>query len=522
MHRESQRQSHEELLAGYHQREQLLLGEVAAKQQRIGELEYQVQKLQRLLYGAKRERFEKTTIEVADGQMVLPFLTDHHLVREAVSEAIVEAAEEVAMQTITYERKRPQKKHPGRLALPAHLPVVEIIHEPTEDVSAMQCIGEEVTEELGYAPASLFIRRHIRRKYITAEDAEGNQRVAIAALPERPLPKCEASVELLTQMIIDKHVYHLPIYRQLKRLAQLGVVIPASTADNWQRLLGLLLRPLYAGLRAVCTTSGYLQADETTLKVQDRTKKGTTHAGVMWVYHAVLQRVVVFDYQRGHGKANCADFLADVHGYLQTDGTQVYSQHKARSGLIGLACWAHVRRKFHEALSDDPEHAQIALGLIQRLYALEAEARAGNLTPEQRKELRLEKSLPLLNLIGAWLAREVEYALPRSPIGKAIRYTITLWDELQHYLLDGYLEIDNNLIENHIRPLALGRKNYLFAGSQDAAVPIAMYRSFFGTCTLNDIDPQAWLLYVLKHIASTPPEDYPKLLPQNIDPALLS
>ncbi len=559
--------SHEELLAGYHQRDQLLrsyhelaeqvaereaavavvvarnrdledyLGQqdqhlaekdqhlaaqdetIAEKQQRISELQWQVEKLQRLLYGSKRERFERANVGLIDGQLVLPFLTDPSLVK--AKEAVVEAVK-AEMQRVTNERKRAKKKHPGRLPLPAHLPVVEIIHEPTEDVSGMRCIGEEITDELDYTPAKLFIRRHIRRKYISDEDDQGKQYMVIAPLPEHPLPKCEASVELLTQIIIDKHVYHLPIYRQLQRFATLGVQIPSSTIDNWQRLLAVQLRPLYAALAAVCKTAGYLQADETTLKVQDRAKKGTTHLGVMWVYHAVRQRVVIFDYQRGHGKANCKDFLADAHGYLQTDGTLIYSEHKARADLIALACWAHARRKFHEALSDDPQRAEIALALIQQLYAVEAKARDGKLAPTARKELRLEQSLPVLNLFGQWLAGEVGDTLPKSPIGKAIRYAITLWDELQNYLYNGILEIDNNLVENLIRPLALGRKNYLFAGSHDAALPIAMYRSFFGTCTLNNIDPQAWLLYVLNHITSTPPEEYHTLLPQEIDPALLA
>ncbi|MEO8272031.1 MAG: transposase, partial [Aureliella sp.] len=168
----------------------------------------------------------------------------------------------------------------------------------------------------------------------------------------------------------------------------------------------------------------------------------------------------------------------------------------------------------------DSRHREAARGVYS--LAGDAEARDGKLAPTARKELHLEQSLPVLNLFGQWLAGEVNDTLPKSPIGKAIGKAITLWDELQNYLYNGILEIDNNLVENLIRPLPIGRKNYLFAGSHDAAVPIAMYRSFFGTCTLNNIDPQAWLLYVPNHITSTPPEEYHTLLPQEIDPALLA
>lgn len=515
--------SQDELLALYHQREQLLehLAEkeqyIAEKEQRISRLEDQVAKLQRMLFGSKRERFtvpeNQALLPFVDGQMLLPFLSDTSLVKDAV---------EAEIETITYQRKRAEKKHPGRLPLPDHLPVVEVIHEPDGDVSGMRKIGEEISDELGYEAAKLYIRRHIRPKYITEEDDQGKQRVVIAALPEHPIPKCEASVELLAQLIIDKHIYHLPIYRQLQRFEALGVSLAASTVDNWQRLSGLLLRPLYAALTVVIDTASYLQADETTIKVQDRSKKGKTHTGVMWVYHAPLLRTVIFDYQRGHGRVNCQAILSESRRYLQTDGNPVYAVHKARADLIALGCWAHVRRKFDEALGNDPERAGIALALIRKLYAVEREADDRTLTPEERKELRLEKSLPIVNIIGAWLSQEVAETTPRSRIGIAMRYAIKFWDELQNYLLDGSLHIDNNLIENAIRPLALGRKNYLFAGSHDGAVNIAMYRSFFGTCKLNGIDPQRWLLYVLKHIRCTPAEDYHKLFPQNIDPALLA
>lgn len=480
---------------------------IAEKDQRIAELHHQVEKLQRMLFGAKRERFV-----VPDGQLLMPFATDPDLVTKAV---------ERELQSITYQRQRAQKKHPGRLPLPEHLPIVTIVHEPDEDVSAMTKIGEEVTDELGIEPAKFFIRRHIRPKYISAEDTNVAQHTVIARLQPRVIDKCIASDELLATIIVDKHIAHLPIYRQVQRFSALGVNIPASTVDNWQRLLGFALRPLYAALAVYVSDARYLQVDESGIAVQDRTKKGTTHRGMMWVYHALLAKVVYFDYQRGRGAINCEAILAPFSGYLQTDGYAAYRLHKARSNVIGLACWAHVRRKFFEAQANDPERSATALALIRKLYDVEHLAREQHLTSTERKQLRLEHALPLINTIGAWLVAHLDQTTPKSPIGMAIGYAISLWDELQTYLLDGSLEIDNNLVENAIRPLALGRKNYLFAGSHDAAINIAMYRSFFATCRLSAIDPYAWLLHVLQMLPITPPEEYYTLLPHNIDPILL-
>ncbi len=481
--------------------------QIADKDQCIALKNLQIEKLQPMLFGSKRERFI-----VPDGQLIMPFVIDT---------AAVAAAVEQELQTITYTRRPAAVKHPGRLPLPEHLPVVEIMHEPAEDVSAMTKIGQEVTDELGFEPGRFFIRRHIRPKYVSAEDEQLNQRVVIAPMPKRAIDKCIASDELLATIIVDKHVYHLPVYRQLQCFATLGVSIPASTADNWQRLLAVTLLPLYAVLGTYVRGVSYLQVDESGIAVQDRAKKGTTHRGMMWVYHAPLEKVIYFDYQRGRGAINCKTMLDSFKGYLQTDGYPAYRLHKARADVIAMACWAHVRRKFREAESNDPRRSAIALALIRKLYAVEREARDGKLDAAARKQLRLEKSLPVITIIGQWLVAERDATLPRSPIGMAIGYTIALWDELQNYLLDGSLAIDNNLVENAIRPLALGRKNYLFAGSHSAAVNIAMYRSFFATCRLAGINAYAWMLYVIGKIAITPAEEYHTLLPQNIDPELL-
>jgi len=477
---------------------------------RIFDLEFQITQLERLVYGAKRERFIS---DVHASQLFLGFTADEDAVERAV------AAE---VEKISYERSKPKKKHEGRMELPAHLPVVETVIEPSEDVSEMTCIGREVTDELELTPAVMIINRTVRPKYAARQSEDGSVRIAIAPMPGRVIDKCIAGVDLLTTITIDKHVYHLPIDRQLKRFSMMGIDIPSSTAESWQKLQAELLRPLHAALRSVMLQTAYLQVDETGIAVQDRTKQGTTHKGFLWGYHAPLLKAVFFEYQKGRGQIHCRQMLEDYSGYLQTDDYAAYHKHKARADVIGVACWAHARRNFEKSLDSDPGRASLAMKLIQKLYAVEQEARDGNLTPDERKELRLEKSLPLLNTISAWLVQELQQTTPRSPIGKAILYAVRLWDELLAYLYNGHLEIDNNLMENAIRSIAIGRKNWLFAGSHQGAENIAMYRSFFGTCQLNGINPYHWLRYVLTHINSTAPAKYHTLLPHNIDPTLLA
>lgn len=475
------------------------------KSARIFDLEFQVKELQRLIYGSKRERFVS---EMPASQLSLGLEADESEVAQAV---------EAEIEKITYERQKPAKPHPGRMELPSHLPVVETIIEPAEDVSQMRCIGHDITDELELQPASMFIKRTRRPKYAAAEAADGSVRIIVAPMHKRPIDKCMAGVELLTTIVTDKHVHHLPIDRQLKRYSMLGVDIPPTTVESWQNLTAELLRPLYAALRSVVKQSKYVQVDETGLAVQDRTKQGTTHKGFLWGYHAPTTKLVYFEYQKGRGKAHCRTMLDDFTGFLQTDDYAAYHDHKARDGVVGLACWAHARRTFDKALDSDRQRASVALKLIQNLYAVERNAREQGLSYDQRKELRLTESLPTLNALSAWLVKELQATLPRSPIGKAIRYCLRLWDELMAYLYNGHLEIDNNLMENAIRPVAIGRKNWLFAGSHAAAENIAMYRSFFATCHANGVNPYHWLRAVLERINYTEPVKYHTLLPHLID-----
>ena len=466
--------------------------------------------LQRLIFGSKRERFISSCLP---GQMVFEFEPKTIEVEQAV-------AEERESIRISYERKKSKKAHPGRLALPDHLPVVETILEPVEDTTGMVCIGTEVTEELDYTPAKLCINRTIRPKYITKENEKGSQRQVIAEL-HRPIHKCIASAALLAMIYTDKFIFHLPYYRILQRLGQMGVSIPTSTFESWVKLGAEHIKPLYAVHRLYVFSEIYQQIDESPIKVQDKDKPGTTHQGYMWVRFAPLSKSVLFQYYKGRSAHGPLQDLSTFKGYIQTDGYSGYTHLAQTQGITHLSCWAHARRYFDKALANDQQRASTVLKLIQLLYAIEALAREDSLTHEQRHALRLEKSLPVINEIGQYIYNERSKVLPKSPIGVAFEYCANRWISLQNYLKDGILEIDSNLIENAIRPLAIGRKNYLFAGNHDAAENIAMFYSFFGTCKKNDIDPQKWLAYAINNINDTKASKLKDLLPQFIDKNLL-
>ena len=471
---------------------------------------FQNDQLRRMIFGSKRERFESVS---DSNQLALEF---EPKVAE-IEEAVKIEREQIR---VAYLRQKVKKEHHGRMALPAHLPVVETVIEPSEDTTDMVCIGREITEELDYTPATLHINRIIRPKYITKEDECGNQKQVIAEL-NRPIAKCIASAALLTMIFINKYIYHLPLYRTLAQIRQMGVSLPGSTMESWVKLGAQLLRPLYAVHRLYVFGEIYQMIDESPLKVQDKDKPGACHQGYMWVRYAPLSKSVLFEYYKSRSTKGTIDDLSTFKGYIQTDGYPGYTFLASLQGITHLSCWAHARRYFDKALENDNQRASHVMKLIQLLYAIESLARESEMSHEQRHALRLDKSLPIINEIGQYIQQERDKVTPKSPIGLAFQYCANRWISLQNYLTNGMLEIDSNLIENSIRPLALGRKNYLFAGSHDAAKDIAMFYSFFATCTKNDIDPQKWLTYVIKNINDTKTSQLKDLLPQFIDKNLL-
>lgn len=459
-------------------------------------LKHQVELLKRLQFGQKRERFEGDP-----AQGVLPFETP---VEEEAKQ------EEQIKEQITYTRKK-QSAHKGRAALPAHLPVEEIEIYPEGDLTDMVCIGKEVTEELECQPARFFIRRYIRYKY-AAKNGEG---VKTGELPERVIDKGIPGAGLLSMILTDKYMDHLPLYRQKQRFARENIPIASSTLEGWVKQGLERLEPLYRQLKFDIKAKGYLQVDETTIKVLESDKKGAAHLGWYWVYHSPLDALVLMDYQPTRGAVATTEMLANFRGYLQSDGYGVYDKIGQRPEVTPVACWAHARREFERALENDKARATKALSLIQQLYAVERKAKEEKLNAVHIKQLRLDGSLPVINELGKWIFAEVKNTLPKSQIGKAMRYAMERWDKLSEYLQDGSLHIDNNAIENAIRPIALGRKNYLFAGSHDAATRAGMIYSFFAICKKHEVNPYQWLKYALQNIMTINHKNIRDLYPQN-------
>jgi transposase len=394
------------------------------------------------------------------------------------------------------------------MKLPDHLERKEILVDVNRKEGCRE-IGQEITEELEYEPGRLFVNRYIRPKYVSAD----NTTILIAPLPERPLPKAIAGPGLLAQIVIDKYVDHLPLHRQQQRFAREKIIIPYSTITDWVSNTCQLITPLYKALQKQVLASDYLHADETPIKVLDKDKKGETHRGYFWVYHNSLQDMVFFDYQPGRGREGPSELLKDFRGHLQTDGYAAYNIFNTQKEVTLLHCMAHARRKFIESRLNDEARSDHALGQIQLLYGIERKATDEQLSESAVLALRQQEAMPILESLGRWMKQTYLEVLPKSAIGKALAYSIERWPQLMIYATDGKLNIDNNPVERCIRPVAVGRKNYLFAGSHEAAQRSAMLYSLLGTCKLHSINPFTWLKNVLEVLPAHPINKIQELLP---------
>lgn len=425
----------------------------------------------------------------------------------------VETVEQPERETeqITYTRNKSDNKKGSaiRLALPAHLYREEHVIEPREDITGARKIGEVVTEILEYTPGKFYVQKYVRPKYVLPT----GERIVIGELPSLPIPRGNAGSGLLAHLLISKFVDHLPFYRQVQQFKRQDIDIAESTISGWFSSSCRLLEPLYDRLVTRVRQSSYLMADETPIPVLTRDKPGSTHKGYHWVYYAPLEKLVSFDYRKGRGREGPEEFLEKFRGMLQTDGYNAYDIYEKKEGITLYGCMAHARRKFENAKNNDPIRAEYVLERMRKLYMVEREARESNLTYDQRKELRIERSIPLLQELEKWMKEQLPEVLPRSSIGQAIAYTLGLWNRLTRYTQNGQVEIDNNLIENSIRPMALGRKNYLFAGSHEAAQQAAMIYSFLGTCKINNIEPYSWLKETLSRIPDHSIQKLDDLLP---------
>lgn len=473
---------------------QKLREENQQQQSQIQKLQDQIDNLLRTVFGKKSERFVPNIPE----QIQLPL-------------DIAPIAEpEVKTETITYNRKKStgKTKHKGRLPIPDHIVRKDKHVQPLEDITGLVKIGEEITEQLDYEPGKLFVNRYIRPKY--AKPNGGG--ILIAPLPNFIIQRGMAGAGLLAWIVVQKFVDHLPLYRQIEQFKRFGMPVPSSTMSDWVAMSIKELTPLYEVLKKKIISSNYLQADETPIKVLDNTKKGETHRGFYWVYRDPQSGLVLFDYRKGRGREGPTEILRNFEGYLQSDGYNAYeSFNKGKVTLIH--CMAHARRYFEHALDNDRKRAEHVLAEMQKLYAIERVARELNFSAVERYDARQADAVPVLNQLHQWMKKNILEVTPQSAIGKAISYSLTRWEKLMIYASDGRLEIDNNLVENSIRPIAIGRKNYLFAGSHDAAERAAMIYSLLGTCKLKGVEPFEWLKNVFEVLPDWKANRIEELLP---------
>lgn len=447
-------------------------------------LKQELATLKRLIFATKSERYKSN-------------LGTHQLdlfVGDGSGEEVLVKEEK---ETITYQRMK--KTHPGRNKLPEHLPVEEVIIEPDQDVTGLKKIGEEVSETLKYTKASLVKVRTIRPKYEKPEQ-EG---VYIAPMPARALHKCIAEPSLLAHIMVSKFVDHLPFYRQIKRFKRdYDWVLSSSTINDWFIACCTLLEPIYQEMVKRIQKSHYIQVDESPIKVLESEKAKQCHQGYQWVYHSPVDQLIVFHYRKGRGMQGPKEFLKDYQGYLQSDGYGVYDKIGQAKDIQLVGCLAHARRYFHQAIDNDSSRSKYALDLFQTIYGIEGKWKNEEISQEDRKEqIRTH-----LHELKDWCDQQAYEILPKSSIGKAVRYYLNQYPKLKNVAETKEIQIDNNLIENKIRPLALGRKNYLFAGRHKSAQRIAMMYSFFATCKAKKLDPSEWLENTLMLMADL---DYP-------------
>jgi transposase len=499
-------------LATAHQQIRELTATLRQQNLLIARLQHQLEQLLRQRYGRKSERLDP------DG--LLP------LAREIPGEAAPPPQDPDAKATPAPASTPAKPNGHGRKPLPASLPRRRIVHEvPPEQRPCPDCgrqrreIGEEIREQLEYVPASLVVLQHVRPKYAcTACSAH----VVIAERLPEPIEKGLPGAGLLAHVVVSKYADHLPLYRQEGILRRHGVELARSTLCDWMAAAAGLLAPIVRAMLDRVLRSKVVQTDDTPVKVQDHDGAGLK-TGRLWNYRGDHEnRFTVYDYTPDRSRAGPERVLKGFQGYLQADAYSVYDRLFADGSIVEVGCWMHARRKFYEARTSDPERSHRVLAWVGRLYEIEEEAKEARRThPEwddatwhaHRFELRRQRSWPILESVHAWLGAEQPKVLPKSPIGEAIGYALNHWGALIRPLEAGFLEIDNGASERALKPVAIGRKNWLFAGSDNGGRTAAVLMSLCTTCKNLGIDPQAYLRDVLDRISTHPARRIEELLP---------
>lgn len=395
---------------------------------------------------------------------------------------------------------------------------VKVIHVKRDDVPpGTRIIGQKTTKLLVYHKAWTEVHEIVRDIYISDLDNNFKQKSLTPKVAARPF-KCKADISVIVQLLMDKYLYHSPLSRQLSKFEQAGVRLPYSTVNDWSGYGCRALKPLYELLIREAIKGGILHCDETGMLVIDKSKPlgKKSHRGQMWVMVNPLQRFVCFKYAKGRGHKDIEQILQGFTGFLHTDGYTTYNKFGNQKGVMHGKCLVHARRYFRNARLTHPGTAFLVLRrFINPLYAIERRCRADGLDFDQITEMRQRFSVPILQAFHKWLLKHKPKAKASNPMQKAIEYILKIWDGIMLYTTDGMLSPDNNIAEQQIRALALGRNNWMFAGSHDAAPNAAIMYSFFGTCKMQGIDPGKWLTDVLKRIATQPADKLADLLPQN-------
>ena len=480
-------------------------------QSRIKELTAQIAWLNRQLFGRKSEKLPIIDPNYPD--LFAGMLPDN---AQQIADAHDEAVEKIVK---TKEERRQEKKN--RIMM-EDLPVLEqvILTPDNLDTDLYKKIGQEVTRIVEHKPGQLYIKEIIREKWglkdNTATAPKGMSGVLIAPMPLLPIYKGIAGASLLAEILLQKYEYHMPYYRQIKQYSHLGMKgLTESTVDGWFKQTMELLKPLYEVLKAEVMKADYIQADETTTPVMNK----DTHKAAkeyLWMVRAVMERLVLFYYDQGSRAGAVIESLANRYnfkGYLQCDGFAGYeTAFKTNSDVRLLNCMVHIRRHLEQALDENRPMAEHGLSEIQHLYKIEHMCDEENLTPEERKTRRNELARPIMEAMKLWMETEgVKYS-ESSQIGKAITYAYTRWGNMMRYLDDGRLLLDNNLAENEIRPVTLGRKNYLFCGNHEAAQNMAVVCSLLSTCRNHDVNPRDYLNDVISQMPYHAKASYEELL----------
>ena len=478
-------------------------------QERSARLERENQLLRQLRRLDLLEKYGPAGEQLSDEQLELLEL------EPGVSRAEVKAESEREQLKLPLKESR---KHPGRQELPAHLPRVEkIITCSPEQCICGHCgketgvIGYEQSEQLDVEPAKYFVVVTKREKRACKDCEEG---VARAPGPVRIIEKGLASDRVIIDTVVSKYADYVPIYRQsaiLKR--ETGIDLSRATLDSWVMRVGELLRPITAAMGQELLNGAYLQADETTVGVQMHDGRGKNHQAYLWQYSRP-RGPAVFDFRMGREREGPKRFLGNFAGILQSDGYGAYD-HVGGKQIIHAACWAHARRKFFDAVKLNPRD-QTSIRIVAQmdeLFAIDAQARQEGLSQSDRHVLRLEKSQPLLEQIKAGIQAARVGALPKSALAKACDYTLTLWTRLSRFLEYPELELSNNLAENAMRPIALGRKNWIHLGSKEAGPRVAAIISIVETCRRLSLPVRDYLGSVLPGLADFPINRVAELTP---------